>query len=54
MKESEIYQMAQIAVISSNCIAPENKLKILSVLIDDERLALFKEAQEADEAVVVK
>lgn len=46
MKESEIYQMAQIAVINAHCIAPENKLKILSVLIDDERLALFKEGQE--------
>ncbi len=50
MKESEIYQMAQIAVISSNCIAPENKLKILSVLIDDERLALFKERDETEKA----
>ena len=47
MKKSEIYHLAQIAVVTSPSIAPENKLEILRVLIADENLALFCEKQEA-------
>lgn len=52
MKKSEAYVLAQIAVISTATITPEHKRKILSVLMDDERLALFCEEQEAEEAAV--
>lgn len=46
MKKSEIYSLAQIAVITTSCIAPEKKQAILRVLIDDEDLAKFCEEQE--------
>lgn len=46
MKKSELYHLAQIAIVTSNCITPENKLKILRVLISDEDLALYREDQE--------
>lgn len=43
MKQSELYYMAQIAVINAACIAPERKLAILRVLIADEDLAKFRD-----------
>ena len=43
MKKSEIYHLAQIAVITSPCITPENKLEILHVLMMDEDLELYSE-----------
>ena len=36
MKKSELYYMAQIAVINAACIAPERKLQILRALMADE------------------
>ena len=51
MKKSEIYHLAQIAVVTSPCIAPENKLKVLKVLIDDEELSIFTEKRDAEKAV---
>ena len=48
MLKSEIYYMAQIAVINAACIAPERKLKILRVLMHDEDVALYCEEQEAE------
>jgi hypothetical protein len=50
MKKSEAYHLAQIAVINSPSIAPERKIEIMRVLLDDENLALFVEEQEAKKA----
>ena len=36
MNKSELYYMAQIAVINAACIAPERKLQILRALMADE------------------
>ena len=52
MKKSEIYHLAQIAVIASPCIEPENKLKILHELIDRECLELFVESRAEGNGVV--
>ena len=51
MKKSEIYSLAQIAVITTSCIAPEKKQEILRVLIGDEDLAKFCEKQETKKDV---
>lgn len=48
MKKSEAYQLAQIAVISSQVISPENKIKILRVLIAQENLELFCEKTDEE------
>ena len=50
MKKSEIYHLAQFAVMNSNCIAPENKLEIIHVLIADEDFAKFLEGREPQKA----
>ena len=49
MKKSEIYHLAQIAVVTTATITPEGKLAILDTLMNDEKLALFVEEQEAEE-----
>ena len=49
MKKSEAYKLAQISVVSTATISPENKLEILDVLMYGEKLALFCEKQEAKE-----
>lgn len=46
MKKSEVYHLAQIATITSSCLAPEVKLEVLKVLIEAENLALFCEDKE--------
>jgi hypothetical protein len=46
MKKSEAYNLAQVAVIKSQCISPENKIEILRVLMDAEDLELFCEKQK--------
>lgn len=51
MKKSELYYMAQIAVINAACIAPERKLQILRVLFADEDVSIYCEKQEAKKAV---
>lgn len=43
MKKSEAYHLAQVAVSLSPCITPENKLKVLRVLMEDEDIAIFTE-----------
>lgn len=48
MKKSTAYNLAQIAVMMSPNIAPENKLEILRVLMEDESLALYMEEQESE------
>ena len=50
MRKSEAYNLAQIAVIKSQCISPENKLDILRVLMESEDLALYCEEQEMERA----
>lgn len=47
MKKSEIYHLAQIAVITSPSIAPESKIEVMRVLLDEEHLALYVEEREA-------
>ena len=46
MKKSIAYNLAQIAVMMSPNISPENRLEILKVLMEDESLALYIEKQE--------
>ena len=46
MKKSELYHLAQIAVINSPNLAPETKLEIMKVLIPDESSARYWEEQE--------
>ena len=50
MKKSEYYNMAQIAVVSSACISPENKLEIIRILMADECMAQYIEEQQAKAA----
>lgn len=47
MKKSELYHLAQIAVINSPSISPENKIEVMRVLMDAESLELFVESQKA-------
>lgn len=49
MKKSEIYHLAQIAVVCSGQIAPESKIETLKVLWDQEKLELFSESREENE-----
>ena len=49
MKKSELYQLAQVAVVNAPCITPETKLEIVRVLIADENLARFSEEQAVEE-----
>ncbi len=51
MKKSESYHLAQIAVVNSPNISPENKLEILRHLIEGEDSALFWEIQDEKSAV---
>lgn len=52
MKNSEMYKLAQIAVMHSAEIMPEVKLDILRILMADESLALYGEEKEAQKAAV--
>ena len=46
MKKSEMYHLAQIAVINAPTIAPESKVEILKMLWNEESLCLFCEKQK--------
>lgn len=46
MKRSEAYHLAQIAVVQSPTISPENKLEILKLLNHQEYFEKFCEEQE--------
>ena len=48
MKKSEIYRLAQIAVLQSTTTNYADKLDILRELMDKERVALFVEKQEEE------
>ena len=47
MKKSELYYLAQVAVINTPTITPEKKLEILHVLMMEEDLEKFSEKREA-------
>lgn len=47
MKKSEIYKLAQIAVLKLQDLPEEDKLEALRVLMGDEKLARFGEEREA-------
>ena len=49
MKKSEIYHLAQIAVVLSPCITPENKLEVLKTLMSNEEVEKFIEDRKAKE-----
>lgn len=49
MKKSEIYAMAQNAVLNSTLIGNREKLEILRELMDKEDVALFCEKQKEKE-----
>lgn len=48
MKKSEAFNLAQIAVVLSPCITPENKLGVLRTLMEAEDMAKFVEDREAE------
>lgn len=52
MKKSELYHLAQIAVITTPCIAPETKVEVLHELIDREDFEIFCEERKAAKAAV--
>ena len=47
MKKSELYHLAQIAVVASPCVSPENKLDVLKLLIINESMEEYSEEQAA-------
>lgn len=47
MKKSAAYRVAQIAVMGIDTLSPEDRLAIISILMEDEKLALWCEEQEA-------
>lgn len=51
MKKSETYYLAQIAVVTTPSIAPENKLEILRVLFEQEEFEQFREERDVIELV---
>lgn len=46
MKKSELYHLAQIAVVNAPCIAPETKLEVLTLLMSDENIEKYSEELE--------
>ena len=51
MKKSEVYYLAQFAVVNSPSIAPESKLEVLRVLMMEEDLEKFTEERKAQKAL---
>lgn len=49
MKKSEIYHLAQMAVLNTATISPENKLEIIKELMEGEEMALYREGLEVKE-----
>ena len=50
MKKSELYHLAQMAVVTSPGISPEHKIDIIHILAADEGLAKYTEEQEEKKA----
>ena len=51
MKKSEIYYLAQFAVVNSPTIAPESKLEVLRTLMADETASKYWEEREEKNAL---
>ena len=51
MKKSEIYRMAQGAVLTNEYLIIDDKLEILRELMDKEDVALYTERKEEEERV---
>ena len=51
MKKSEIYKLAQQAVVVVPCLKTEEKLEILRELMEKEDIAIFTEKREEEERV---
>ena len=51
MKKSEAYHLAQIAVVQSPSISPENKLEILRILSLQEHFELYCEEEKVNETL---
>lgn len=49
MKKSEMYKLAQVAVIEHPMLSSKQKIEILKELLDKESVALFVEKQEEKE-----
>lgn len=52
MKKSELYHLAQMAVVTSPGISPEHKLDIIHILTADENLAKIAEEQAKKKVAV--
>ena len=48
MKNSELYKLAMMAVVDSN-MATSTKLYVLEMLIDDKKMAEYREEREEKE-----
>ena len=48
MKKSELYHLAQVAVLQSSCISPEGKLPVLRLLFENEDVALYTEKRDEE------
>ena len=46
MKKSEMYHMAEIAVVNSPSISPEGKLEVLRALFEQEEIELYREEHD--------
>lgn len=46
IKKSECFRQAQIAVVNSTTLTPSDKLEILKVLMDEEKLQMICEEVE--------
>ena len=46
MKKSDLYHMAQIAVVNSPSISPEGKLEVLRALFAQEEIELYIEERD--------
>ena len=52
MKRSEVFHLAQIAVVSSLSISPETKLEVLQILSRQEHFEKFCEEKEEENETV--
>ena len=52
MKNSELYYLAQIAIVQSHIVSPENRVALLRLLIEDENLELYREKQEENNETI--
>lgn len=52
MKKSELYHLAEVAVITTNTISVESKIEVLRVLFESEDVALFCEKKEEENATL--